>query len=221
MQSVGLPVSYHKILRSGLVGTFCGIALVTGLSTSSTTKSKSSEHPKNARWSREQQIVSLRMWMDLRASEHVLSLSLFHTLQVSPPSKQSPFVSRQASRCRSSLPLCTPWGLSAHHTEAFAASPLTPCYHIFPRSACCALLTLATPAWTTKDVLLSPPRVLSPPLSGFLLHQRNNNLGEERLIRRVAVMTGGSAWMYIRTMRPFLFQLALKNQSALDVSDTC
>lgn len=37
MQSVGLPVSYHKILRSGLVGTFCGIALVTGLSTSSTT----------------------------------------------------------------------------------------------------------------------------------------------------------------------------------------
>lgn len=108
------------ILRSGLVGTFCGIALVMGLSTSCTTEPKSSEHPINAQWSREQQIVSFRMWTDfnlhLRASEHVLSLSLFHTPQVRPPSKQSPFVSRHASRCRFSLPrlhslrsLCSPY----------------------------------------------------------------------------------------------------------------
>ncbi len=155
--------------------------------------------------------------------QYVLSFSLFH--------------SRRIPRSQNNLPLCgKPWpsartaiSLPALHSLRSLCSPYSsfrcltshPLLPHSPRSACCVLLTLASSAWTTKDVLRSPPP--SPPFSGFLLHERNDNVREEQLIRHITPMTGGSVWNKpIRCTQALdSFSFALKYQSIPGVSGIC
>lgn len=135
-----------------------------------------------------------------------------------PLSKQLPFVSSDSLRCHFSPPLRSLKSLGSPN-PSFRSLTSHPAVPHFPRSACCVLLTLASSVRRTDDVLHSSPLQLLL-LSAFPIHQWSNDVREAQLIRRTTLMTGGSVWTYM-SKHETLFSLSLKNQSILDVSDTC